>query len=199
MDPFQHDDVPTLGHEMMSQKREALRLYRAIEFEIPKLAAFRQAYVPPNKDDLLQFRFQHYQGADHAASRKATLTVDVQHLFTSGLLETKQAMHNFLLIAGTRFHPSNPNVVARHAAVKLAGHKMTGHVLLSCDKMPTDRQNMKWLSDTFDTMIQQANQPNPEIADLSIDVRHTLAREDKQSQYLRTRKPKSSDFPSHWL
>ncbi|CDW98591.1 hypothetical protein [Sporisorium scitamineum] len=81
---FNYDDVPTLGHAILARKREVLQLMRTVEFEIPKLSNFRQTYKPPKESQCLQFRFQHYQGENHPASRKVVLNVDVDALVKAG-------------------------------------------------------------------------------------------------------------------
>lgn len=216
MGKFKHDDVPTLGHMILQQRRETLKLYRTMEFEIPKLAAFRQEYVPPTKEQrILQFRFQHYQGEDHPGARKVTLKVDVARLFRSNLLKTPEAKHKFLLLAGPRFQAANVADVAqrrfdveKEADVTLPRESqktpgslepLRGEVVISCEKMPADRQNMKWCSDTFDAMVREANQPSPELESLPIDTRPTMARDAKKASFLRRHKPTVNNFPQHWL
>ncbi|PWZ01687.1 hypothetical protein BCV70DRAFT_157974 [Testicularia cyperi] len=196
MPKFNFDDVPTLGHAILQRKREMLQYYRTIEFEIPKLAAFKQNYTPPSDAQILEFRFQHYQGEAHPASRKVVLTVPVQKLFASGLLQSPEAMHKLLLLAGPRFRPSkDASLTATTDNVK----DVDGEIKISCESMPNERQNMKWCSDTFDALVAEANKSSPELNDLPLDPRPSLIREDKKRHYLRQNRATLRDFPKQWL
>ncbi len=82
-----------------------LTLFRTIEFEIPKLSAFRQAYTPPTSKQYLNFRFQHYQGENHPASRKVVLTVNTADLKKAGAVKDDKSPSQACFVAGSRFHP----------------------------------------------------------------------------------------------
>ncbi|SJX65954.1 related to RSM24-mitochondrial ribosomal protein of the small subunit [Sporisorium reilianum f. sp. reilianum] len=188
MEAFNYDDVPTLGHAILARKREMLQLMRTVEFEIPKLANFRQNYSPPKASQYLQFRFQHYQGENHPASRKVVLNVDVDALVKAGALKDAKSKHKLLLLAGSRFHP-------RGAAPK----RDQGEIKISCELFPNERQNMKWCSDTLDALVKEANVRTKEVDDLPLDSRSSLVRQDKKRHYLRADRPTLRDFPKQWL
>ncbi|KAK0540791.1 37S ribosomal protein S24, mitochondrial [Tilletia horrida] len=110
---YQFDDISSLGHEILDYNREFLRMFRLVELELPKLAQFRQPFVPPSLSPsessprIVQLRFVHHQGDSHPENRKAVLTVDVGALFAhpSNPLPSKAAQHKFLLLAGERYNP----------------------------------------------------------------------------------------------
>uniref|UniRef100_V5EL45 Likely mitochondrial ribosomal protein Rsm24p n=2 Tax=Kalmanozyma brasiliensis (strain GHG001) TaxID=1365824 RepID=V5EL45_KALBG len=188
MGKFNYDDVPTLGHAILQRKREVLQLMRTVEFEIPKLSAFRQSYTPPKPSQYLQFRFQHYQGENHPASRKVVLNVDVDELVKAGAVKDAKSKHKLLLLAGTRFQPKS-----------LQGEGDKGEIKISCELFPNERQNMKWCSDTLDALVKEANVRTKEVDELPLDLRSALIRQDKKRHYLRTDRPSLKDFPKEWL
>lgn len=188
MPKFNYDDVPTLGHHILQRKREMLQLMRTVEFEIPKLSAFRQDYSPPTDKQYLRFRFQHYQGENHPASRKVVLTVDVDQLAKSGAVKDAKSKHKLLLLAGNRFHPKGTDA---------AGDK--GEIKISCELFPNERQNMKWCSDTLDALVKEANVRTNEVDQLPLDPRPSLIRQDKKRHYLRADRPTLKHFPKQWL
>ncbi|PWN49252.1 hypothetical protein IE53DRAFT_388549 [Violaceomyces palustris] len=181
MPKFDFDDVPTLGHMLLQRRREMLQFYRTIEFEIPKLAAFREEYKPPTQESFLRFKFQHYQGEPHPASRKVVLSFNIADLFKSGALQSEKAQHKLLLIAGERYRADQ------------------GKIVISCETLPSERQNMKWCSDTLDKMIAEANSPQPDLSAIPLDPRPTLVREAKKRSYQRKDGPSIKDFPKEWL
>ncbi|TKY87696.1 hypothetical protein EX895_003277 [Sporisorium graminicola] len=188
MAKFNYDDVPTLGHAILARKREMLQLMRTVEFEIPKLSNFRQSYQPPSSSQYLQFRFQHYQGENHPASRKVVLNVDVDALVEAGAVKDAKSKHKLLLLAGSRFHPKAK-----------AQARDQGEIKISCELFPNERQNMKWCSDTLDALVQEANVRTNEVDDLPLDSRSSLIRQDKKRHYLRADRPTLRDFPKQWL
>ena len=188
MPKFNYDDVPTLGHAILQRKREMLQLMRTVEFEIPKLSAFRQDYVPPKEQQYLAFRFQHYQGENHPASRKVVLRVNVDDLVKGGAVKDAKSKHKLLLLAGSRFHPKGKDA---------SGDK--GEIKISCELFPNERQNMKWCSDTLDALVKEANVRTKEVDELPLDPRSNLIREDKKRHYLRADRPTLKDFPKQWL
>lgn len=188
MAKFNYDDVPTLGHLILQRKRDMLQLMRTVEFEIPKLSAFRQPYTPPKASQYLQFRFQHYQGENHPASRKVVLNVDVDELVKSGAVKDAKSKHKLLLLAGSRFHMKGR---------ESEGDK--GEIKISCELFPNERQNMKWCSDTLDALVKEANVRTEDVDALPLDLRPSLIRQDKKRHYLRSDRPTLKDFPKQWL
>ncbi|GAK64178.1 mitochondrial ribosomal small subunit component [Moesziomyces antarcticus] len=191
MGKFNYDDVPTLGHLILQRKRETLQLLRTIEFEIPKLAGMRQAYKPPTTAQCVQYRFQHYQGEKHPASRKVVLNVSVDALANAGAVKDEKSRHKLLLLAGSRFHPT--------ATPATSQEQPKGDIKISCELFPNERQNMKWCSDTLDALIKEANVRTPDVDALPLDPRASLIRQDKKRHYLRADRPTLKHFPKHWL
>ncbi|KAK0554754.1 37S ribosomal protein S24, mitochondrial [Tilletia horrida] len=108
--PFGYDDVTTIGHETLQLNREFLRMFRLVELELPKLAEFKQAFVPPVSSDyhnIVKLRFVHHQGQVHPENKKCVLTLDIGPLFSHPAqpLPTAAAKHKFLLLAGERYDP----------------------------------------------------------------------------------------------
>lgn len=190
MPKFNYDDVPTLGHAILQRKREMLQLLRTVEFEIPKLSSFRETYTPPKPSQVLQFRFQHYQGENHPASRKVVLSVDVDALSKAGVVKDAKSKHKLLLLAGSRFY-------AKGGKEGLEQGK--GEIKISCELFPNERQNMKWCSDTLDALVKEANVRSAEVDALPLDPRAELIREDKKRHYLRADRPSLKNFPKEWL
>lgn len=190
MPKFNYDDVPTLGHQILQRKREMLQVMRTVEFEIPKLASFRQTYTPPKPAQCLQFRFQHYQGENHPASRKVVLNVDVDSLVKTGAVKDAQSKHKLLLLAGSRFHPKS---------TAAQGEAPQGDIKISCELFPNERQNMKWCSDTLDALVNEANVRTSDVDQLPLDPRSSLIRQDKKRHYLRADRPSLKHFPKEWL
>ncbi|SNX83665.1 related to RSM24 - mitochondrial ribosomal protein of the small subunit [Melanopsichium pennsylvanicum] len=188
MAKFNYDDVPTLGHAILARKREMLQLLRTVEFEIPKLSAFRQTYTPPKDKQYLKFRFQHFQGENHPASRKVVLSVNVDDLAKEGAVKDAKSKHKLLLLAGSRFHSKGRQEDADKGEIKI-----------SCELFPNERQNMKWCSDTLDALVSEANVRTNEIDELPLDPRAGLTRADKKRHYLRADRPSLRDFPKQWL
>ncbi|CAD6905723.1 unnamed protein product [Tilletia controversa] len=104
---FQYDDIPTLGHEILDYNRDFLRVFRLVELELPKLAAFRQPFTGADLGAIIKLRFVHHQGETHPENRKVVLSVNVSELFShpSSPLPTPAAKHKFLLLAGERYSP----------------------------------------------------------------------------------------------
>lgn len=141
----------------------------------------RETFKPPSNKEFLRFRFQHYQGEAHPASSKVVLHVDVDKLFASGAIKTEAGQHKLLLLAGERYRPSS------------------GEVVIACERMPSEQENMLWCSDTLDKLIAEANTPSPELDEIPLDPRPELARQAKRRSYERTDAPTIKDFPKEWL
>lgn len=146
-------DQALLQHKVLHARFVANRIHTWFS------TAFRQPYNPPDKSSFLRFRFQHYQGEEHPASRKVVLSVPVSTLFETGALRTPQARHKFLLLAGSRYDSmaGRKHETQQTASDGEASNKSLGEVNISCELMPSERQNMKWCSDVLDKLIEEAN------------------------------------------
>ncbi|PWN19120.1 hypothetical protein BCV69DRAFT_284278 [Microstroma glucosiphilum] len=204
---FQHDDVPTLGHEVLNRGRELLRYARTVEHELPNLEKLRQPYNPPPSSSVLTFRSMHYQGAPHPANRKSVLTVSLPDLYAHSLFTSLpddstriRTLRKLLHLAGPRWNPGKGPMAEPLRLDGKYGEDVTvrGEIKISCEKFPTERQNMKWCSDVFDEMIKEAQRLDDGIADLPIDVRHALSRETKKAHHGRRRQATIADWPASW-
>lgn len=149
----------------------------------------------------------HYQGAPHPASRKSVLVVSVKSLFSSPVfasltgVEAAKAKRKFLHLAGTRWDPGE-GVLAEPLRLDgdyLRNVPQSGTLKISCERFPTEKQNMKWCSDVLDEMIAEAtNTASDEIAQMPLDVRHRIVKDLKKASGGRRRKATISDWPKHW-
>ncbi len=179
---------PRLAMPFSPASAKCFQLMRTVEFEIPKLSAFRQPYTPPKAAQYLKFRFQHYQGENHPASRKVVLNVDVEELAKSGAVKDAKSKHKLLLLAGSRFKPS-----------RAEDGEEKGEIKISCELFPNERQNMKWCSDTLDALVKEANVRTDEVDALPLDLRSSLIRQDKKRQLPQGGSTELEGLPKEWL
>jgi small subunit ribosomal protein S35 len=107
----------------------------------------------------------HYQGAPPPANRKSVLTVSLPDLYAHSLFTSLpndstriRTLRKLLHLAGPRWNPGKGSVAE---PLRLDGKygedvAVRGEIKISCEKFPTERQNMKWCSDVFDEMIKEA-------------------------------------------
>ncbi|KAK7694940.1 hypothetical protein QCA50_002128 [Cerrena zonata] len=193
----QGDDTSAGGHIALRQMRQTLYYLRLIEHEMPRLVAYRKPFVPPTAANPLAVRSISYGGEEHPASRKRTVVVPVAHL----PLQDKDAIHTFKLLAGPRWSPEPP----RDAGVgpEEIGREH-GYFKISCEDYPKGPMNLKWISDTLDRLIMEANNQKKKFADIPLDTRHLDAKARKAKKgghaYGRgTTRPTLKDFPKEWL
>lgn len=106
---------------------------------LPSLTVqFRQRFVKPSKNQIIQLRTQHYQGEPHPADRKATITLSIAALFPSSSPNSAQHSHKFKLLAGPRWD------------------SLKNEFKISCELFPTVKMNEKWCSDTLDKLLVEA-------------------------------------------
>ncbi|KAJ3987682.1 mitochondrial ribosomal subunit protein-domain-containing protein [Lentinula detonsa] len=192
---FDDDDTTSAGHLMLREQRQTLYYLRLIEHEMPKLVAYRKPFVVP-KDSPLIVRSLEYGGEDHPATSKRVVVVAVDDL----LMTDKHSVHKIKLLAGPRWSlkpPANSGV----SDLKSWGN---GFIKISCEDFLHPAQNLKWISDTLDRLIGEANNKKDTFADVPQDVRHiySVARKAKLGEHLRGRvhaRPTIRDFPQDWL
>ncbi|KAL0071922.1 37S ribosomal protein S24, mitochondrial [Marasmius tenuissimus] len=194
-DTFEDDDTAAAGHMMLREQRQTLYYLRLIEHEMPKLVAFRKPFQPQNSDALI-VRSLDYGGEDHPAIKKRVVVVAVDSL----PLRDQDAVHKFKLLAGPRWTLRPP---ADAGVSGIAGWG-NGFVKISCEDFPQPTQNLKWISDTLDKLIEEANNSKEKFTDIPLDIRHIYAkaRKDKKGEHLRGRiygRPTIHDFPQEWL
>ncbi|KAG0227004.1 37S ribosomal protein S24, mitochondrial [Actinomortierella wolfii] len=165
LEDFKFDDSATTGYDNLEAIREVRKYLRLIKYELPKLKAYAKPFQPPTKSQILKFRTMTYIGEpNHPASAKVVMTVK-----TGDLPLTDPEMHKFLLLAGPRYNPH------------------TQEIKMSCERFQERSQNLKWLSDTLDKLIDEAKKDPEQMADLPLDLRHA------EKSY----KPKIK-FPKEW-
>ncbi|THV07692.1 hypothetical protein K435DRAFT_959757 [Dendrothele bispora CBS 962.96] len=193
-DPFDDDDTASAGHLMLREHRQTLYYMRLIEHEMPKLVAYRKPFKPPTNP--LVVRSLEYGGVNHPVLKKRVVVVAVDDL----PLHNDAAIHKLKLLAGPRWTPRPP---ADSGINELSSWKH-GYVKISCEDFPQPMQNLKWVSDTLDRLVKEANNSSDTFKDVPLDVRHlySKARKAKKGEHLRTRiydRPTIRDFPQEWL
>ncbi|KAL0575825.1 37S ribosomal protein S24, mitochondrial [Marasmius crinis-equi] len=214
-DEYDDDDSASAGHMMLREHRQTLYYLRLIEHEMPKLvgpyshrrrnllvhmpnlplSAFRKPFEPL-KSDALIVRSIDYGGEDHPAIKKRVVTVAVDSL----PLRDQDAVHKFKLLAGPRWTLRPPT----DGGVSGLENWGNGFVKISCEDFPQPSQNLKWISDTLDKLIEEANDPKDKFKDVPLEIRHiySKARKAKKGEHLRGRlydRPTIHDFPQEWL
>lgn len=121
--------------------------------------------------DFLRLRHYHLQGQRNEPDvLKARLEFPVDKVFASGILPTKQARKKFLQLAGQRWDPSRTDRLdnepgaekpPRRSLARMSWdevlEKGLGWVKITCVRFPNKNQNIKWVFDRFDEMVEEAN------------------------------------------
>lgn len=207
---FESDDSTFVGHRLIRERQQLLKYLRLIEFEVPKLAAFRKPFVPPTDKTPLVLRSFSYGGEPHPAEHKASLTVPVSRL----PLHTPAAVHKFKLLAGVRWTPTPPKdaglgpseftVDGEDASGPGAQVAKEGYFKIASEDFPEVRMNVKWCSDVLDRMLAEANDEAADtFADVPLDLRHldSAARKRRTGGHSHglTKRATLKDFPKEWL
>lgn len=198
---FQPDgglDVPVAGYLLHRQQRQTLYYMRLIEHEIPKLVAFRKPFVPPTAATPLVIRSVDFSGEQHPLTAKRTVVVPVAHL----PLRNEAAFQRAKLLAGVRWMPEPPRDSGISASEGTAKH---GFIKIACEDFPRANMNLKWISDTLDKLVLEANADDEaSYQRLPLDTRHldSKVRKSKKGDHVRGRgglRPSLKDFPTEWL
>ncbi|KAG2159762.1 mitochondrial ribosomal subunit protein-domain-containing protein [Suillus bovinus] len=198
---FQPDgglDVPVAGYLLHRQQRQTLYYMRLIEHEIPKLVGFRKPFVPPTAATPLVIRSIDFAGEKHPLTAKRSVVVPVAHL----PLRNEVAFHRAKLLAGVRWMPEPPRDSGISADEDAAKH---GFIKIACEDFPRANMNLKWISDTLDKLVLEANaEGEAPYQRLPLDTRHldSKVRKSKKGDHVRGRgglRPSLKDFPTEWL
>lgn len=198
---FQPDaglDVPVAGYLLHRQQRQTLYYMRLIEHEIPKLVAFRKPFVPPTAATPLVIRSVDFSGEQHPLTAKRSVVVPVAHL----PLRNEVAFQRTKLLAGVRWTPEPPRDSGILVDEDAAKH---GFIKISCEDFPRANMNLKWISDTLDKLVLEANaEGEAPYQRLPLDTRHldSKVRKSKKGDHVRGRgglRPSLKDFPAEWL
>lgn len=160
--------VSSIGHLLLRQKRQHLYYLRLIEHEMPKLVgkfcdlafqvhfmtrrlpAYRKPFVPPSPSNPLIIRTISYGGEQHPAEIKRTVVIPIARL----PLKNAAAVHKFKLLAGPRWSIVHPRDSGVGANEDVAEH---GYFKMTCEDFPKAAMNLKWISDTVDRLLAEAN------------------------------------------
>ncbi|KAF9076187.1 mitochondrial ribosomal subunit protein-domain-containing protein [Rhodocollybia butyracea] len=193
---YNDDDTTSGGHLMLREQRQTLYYMRLIEHEMPKLVAYRKPFVAPEKSPII-VRSLEYGGEDHPANAKRVAVVAVDDL----PLTDEYSIHKFKLLAGPRWSLKPPT----NSGVSELAEWGNGFVKISCEDFSYPAQNLKWISDTLDRLIKEANDPEKDtFVDVPQDFGHlySAARKQKLGEHRRGRileRPTIHDFPQEWL
>ncbi|KAG9103461.1 hypothetical protein FRC06_010658 [Ceratobasidium sp. 370] len=200
--PDAGNDPTSMGHRLIRERRELLHYLRLIEYDIPRLAAFRKPFVPPSPNAPLSVRTFTYGGEPHAAEHKAVLVASVSRLG----LPTPEAVHKFQLLAGVRWSPTAPRDAGFSTEEVAEGSEFAkdGFVKISSEHLPEVRMNVKWCSDIVDELVRQAKDTSRKsFQDIPLDTRHLTAQTTKRRQgghsHGQIKRPTINDFPAAWL
>ncbi|TFK56996.1 hypothetical protein OE88DRAFT_1618874 [Heliocybe sulcata] len=191
------DDTSVGGHILLDQHRMYLNYMRLIEHECPKLVAFRKPFNPPSIESApLVVRSISYGGEEHPATTKRAITVPVAKL----PLKNDAAMQKMKLLAGVRWTPEAPKDSGISTSEEAGEH---GYIKISCEDFPRPAMNLKWISDTLDKLIKEANVRRTSFTDIPLDTRHLDAKAQKVNKggrgLQKGRPPSIRDFPKEWL
>lgn len=143
------EDMTSLTLDELHEHRELRKYYRKIVYELPNLTEFTQEFSPPNKDEILQFRYTTYFGEDHPAASKVVLEVNLNDLQLD-----EATLIKLMKIAGTRVN---------HDTMRLK---------MASERFTDPAQNKKYLSDTLDKLIAEAKNTTDTFEDIPLDRRH---------------------------
>jgi small subunit ribosomal protein S35 len=111
----------------------------------------RKPFVPPTAATPLVVRSVAYAGEDkHPLAPKRVVTAAVARLPLSG----PTAIHKFKLLAGVRWSREPPKDAGLARDEPGGEH---GYIKISCEDFGKPAMNLKWISDTLDRLIAEAN------------------------------------------
>ncbi|KAL4070868.1 mitochondrial ribosomal subunit protein-domain-containing protein [Scleroderma citrinum] len=181
----------------LHQQRRVGHYLRLIENEMRQLVALRKPFVPPSASTPLVIRSVDYAGEKHPVTVKRSVVVPVAHL----PLKNEVAIHRAKLLAGVRWSEEPPKDSGVAGNSEEGVH---GYIKISCEDFSRPSMNLKWISDTIDRLVAEANsESHRSYQDLPLDRRHIQARVKKagKGDHARGRKhrPSIRDFPKEWL
>jgi small subunit ribosomal protein S35 len=112
--------------------------------------AFRKPFIPPTSTTPLVIRSVNFGGEQHPLTAKRTVVVPIAHL----PLRNEVAIHRAKLLAGVRWTPDPPRDSGISTDENASKH---GFIKISCEDFPRANMNLKWISDTVDKLVREAN------------------------------------------
>ncbi|KAK7064302.1 carbon-nitrogen hydrolase [Favolaschia claudopus] len=194
---FDDDDTASAGHLMLRHHRQVLYYLRLIEHEMPKLVAYRKPFdPPPSRKAPLVVRSVDYAGEEHPVTAKRAIVAAVDEL----PLKNRDAIHRIKILAGPRWTPHPPT----DGGISGLAEWKNGYIKIACEDFPQPAMNLKWASDTMDRLVAHANNPQHNLKDIPVDLRHVYAkaRKAKKGEHTRSRvfaRPSIIDFPLEWI
>lgn len=144
------EDMSSLAHRELEQHRELREMVRLAAWEMPLLSQLWRRFHKPERSQVLTWRYTTYMGEPHPAARKVVVTFDPRRLG----IETKYR-GKFLKLVGPRYNPR------------------TNTVKMSCESFETQAQNKRYLADTINKLIAEAQDPEADsFSDVPLDLRH---------------------------
>lgn len=150
---FGFDDITSMAHDYLDEHREIREYYRKIAWELPRLSKFSIPFKPPEKYEILKFRYTTYLGDNHPADAKVTMEVLLKDL---NLTPTER--HKLIVIAGPRYNP------------------LTDVLKFSCESFPYQIQNKKYLHEQLNKLIIEAKDSKDTFEDIPQDFRHVKSK-----------------------
>ncbi|SAM00665.1 hypothetical protein [Absidia glauca] len=147
METFAFDDQTTIGHNLFENIRNVRQYLRKTQYELPKLSAYAQPFVPPTASEIVQYKTHTYCGEGHPVERKVVLSVKV-----ADLQLTSEQRHKLLLLAGPRYHVD------------------TDELIMSSEKFPKGNQNKKYVGDLLQSLLKEAKDGKDTFADIPLDL-----------------------------
>jgi small subunit ribosomal protein S35 len=105
------------------------------------MVEFARPFRPPNKFEVLRFRYSTYFGENHPAAKKVVLNFSLKQLRKAVSEDPRfddAWEHKLKLLLGTRYNPTSDEV------------------RMSCELYPYPAQNKRWLSDKLDELVETA-------------------------------------------
>ncbi|CCJ30334.1 unnamed protein product [Pneumocystis jirovecii] len=149
----EHYGITSLGHIYLNEHREIREYYRKTAWELPTLSKFSIPYEPPEKSQVLKFRYTSYFGEKHPAESKVTLEI-----LLNNLALTPTERHKLIILAGPRYNP------------------LTDILKFSCELFPYRIQNKKYLNEQLYKLIKEAKDTSDTFEDIPQDFRHVKSK-----------------------
>lgn len=111
---------------------------------------FAKPFEPPPLTSPLRFRYTSYMGEAHPAAKKVVLQFCTRDL--TSLTEPQRI--KLIKLAGVRYNPD------------------TDVIKMSCEQFENPAQNKRYLGDTVEKLIHEAQNEKDSFADVPLDFRH---------------------------
>ncbi|KAF2482633.1 mitochondrial ribosomal subunit protein-domain-containing protein, partial [Neohortaea acidophila] len=143
--------LTSLAHRELEQHKELREMVRIAAWEMPLLSQLAKPFHPPEATQQpLRWRYTTYLGESHPAARKVVVEFKPRSLN----LDRPQRV-KLLKLVGPRYNPT------------------TRTVRMSCESFETQAQNKRFLADTINKLIAEAQDGTADsFKDVPLDLRH---------------------------